>query len=355
LAVVAVLAALTGVACAPSTDIGRVMVVGDSISHGSSGDYTWRYRLQQHLAAHHVTADFVGPRDDLYAIATAVEGDGDVAYANPRFDPDHNATWGRTLADEAAVIAGTVAQYEPDYLLVLLGINDLTWLGASPAQVEASLRAFIAGARSAREDVAFVFGRLLPSTTSPPGSGPAARVADVNARIVALAAELGTGRSPVSVADSDAEFSAADHTWDGTHPNDRGELRIAAAFADALAEDFGIGGGFTRPFLDPPTRQPQAPVLAGEVSGSGSVTVTWTRPAGAVAFWLWSRTGDGEPWQRLPSYVAADQAPWRLSELAAGRTHQLRLQPVKTDGVFSNTISLTIPASPHAAPIRRTS
>ena len=28
-----------------------IMVVGDSISQGSSGDYTWRYRLAKHLTA----------------------------------------------------------------------------------------------------------------------------------------------------------------------------------------------------------------------------------------------------------------------------------------------------------------
>jgi hypothetical protein len=41
---------------------------------------------------------------------------------------------------------------------------------------------------------------------------------------------------------------ASAHTWDGTHPNAQGELRIAAAFADTLAGQLGIGAPFPRPF-----------------------------------------------------------------------------------------------------------
>ena len=44
------------------------------------------------------------------------------------------------------------------------------------------------------------------------------------------------------------EFFAPDHTWDGVHPNPRGELRVAAAFADVLAQRFGVGTRYPRPF-----------------------------------------------------------------------------------------------------------
>lgn len=39
----------------------KIMVVGDSISHGHEGDYTWRYRMFKWLQASGVSADFVGP------------------------------------------------------------------------------------------------------------------------------------------------------------------------------------------------------------------------------------------------------------------------------------------------------
>jgi hypothetical protein len=58
-AVTAALAAVpVRVSAAPA---GRIMVVGDSISQGHEGDFTWRYRLAQHLGNVGAAADFVGP------------------------------------------------------------------------------------------------------------------------------------------------------------------------------------------------------------------------------------------------------------------------------------------------------
>jgi hypothetical protein len=80
------------------------------------------------------------------------------------------------------------------------------------------------------------------------------RLAQANTRIEAVAAELGTASSPIRIAVTDAEFTAETDTWDGVHPNTRGELRIAAAFADAL------GYPYPRPLPDPPT--PSVPAAA---------------------------------------------------------------------------------------------
>lgn len=38
-----------------------MMVVGDSISQGEEGDWTWRYRLWEWLKVQDVVVDFVGP------------------------------------------------------------------------------------------------------------------------------------------------------------------------------------------------------------------------------------------------------------------------------------------------------
>src|SRR5262245_48795337 len=39
----------------------RIMIVGDSITKGSSGDYTWQYRLYKHLRADGFRPRMVGP------------------------------------------------------------------------------------------------------------------------------------------------------------------------------------------------------------------------------------------------------------------------------------------------------
>lgn len=39
----------------------RVLVVGDSMTHGSEGDYTWRYRMHEWFTSQGVAYQFVGP------------------------------------------------------------------------------------------------------------------------------------------------------------------------------------------------------------------------------------------------------------------------------------------------------
>lgn len=39
----------------------RVLVVGDSMTHGSEGDYTWRYRMHEWFTSQGIAYQFVGP------------------------------------------------------------------------------------------------------------------------------------------------------------------------------------------------------------------------------------------------------------------------------------------------------
>ncbi|MBW8483888.1 SGNH/GDSL hydrolase family protein [Actinomadura parmotrematis] len=235
-----------------------IMIVGDSISHGSSGDWTWRYRFWKHLRQQGADVDLVGPKDTLDDIRTPEVGDDDATYADPEFDRDHDAQWGRPYLAEKDVIEAKVAAHRPAYLLVLLGINDLFWYGVEPPDFEANLRAFVAAARRAAPALRIVLGTVLD--THKAGREPefAARVAGCNARLRRVAAELDGPDTPVTVAETAAEFIAADHTWDGTHPNPNGEVRIAAAFADALAARFGLGAPYPRPYPDIPAIPAQA-------------------------------------------------------------------------------------------------
>ena len=50
----------------------RIMVVGDFISQGYAGDYTWRYRLWEWLRAGAVDVDFVGPYSGTFSAGAPV-------------------------------------------------------------------------------------------------------------------------------------------------------------------------------------------------------------------------------------------------------------------------------------------
>ncbi|WP_460304361.1 GDSL-type esterase/lipase family protein [Actinocorallia aurea] len=234
------------------------MIVGDSISHGSSGDWTWRYRLWKHLKEAGVELDFVGPRDDLDAITTVEVGDGDLTYLDPEFDTDHNAEWGRPYLAEKDVIEDKAGAHRPDLLLVLLGINDLFWYGLPAEENEANVRSFVAAARRGSPGLRLVLGTVLDTQRAREDPVFNARVSEFNRRLVLLAEDLSTPDSPVVIAPTATEFVASAHTWDGTHPNPRGELRIAAAFADVLALRFAIGAPYPRPFPHVPDLPPEA-------------------------------------------------------------------------------------------------
>ncbi|GAA1366910.1 GDSL-type esterase/lipase family protein [Streptomyces beijiangensis] len=248
-----------------------LMIVGDSISHGSSGDWTWRYRFWKHLRTFGLDVDFVGPYKTLDNIRTEEVGDGDETYADSEFDRDHAAKWGQPYVVAKTTIQEYVETYRPDFVLVLLGINDLVWYDTDPDEFETNLREFIGNARSGHHAVRLILGTILETARATEDFAFAKRVSKCNDRIRAVAAELRRPISPIEVADTAVEFVAAEHTWDDTHPNPNGEVRIAAAFSDVLAQRFQIGGMYPRPYpvLDDIRPEAKAPVHIDTAEDAG--------------------------------------------------------------------------------------
>ncbi|MCU0295603.1 MAG: hypothetical protein MUD05_06045, partial [Candidatus Nanopelagicales bacterium] len=122
--VAATLVAVTGVpdARAAADQPTRILLVGDSITEGSVGDWTWRYRLWHHLQATGSAVDFVGPHDGVFDRTTGVHGSPE--YADPLFDRDHAAMWGATFASQSTGIQQLITDYQPQVVVAMLGIND---------------------------------------------------------------------------------------------------------------------------------------------------------------------------------------------------------------------------------------
>jgi lysophospholipase L1-like esterase len=319
----------------------KIMIVGDSISQGSAGDYTWRYRLWQHLQPRVSGLDFVGVRNDLFDNVTNTQGS--TAYADANFDRDHNALWGNTLAAAMTTIQARAAT-TPDVMLVLLGINDLTFV-SNPADTETSLRRFIANARLGKADVKFVLGRVLPKRLPAEDTTFAGQLADYNNRIAAVASQLSTATSPIVVAATDSGYSTTSDSWDGVHPNAAGEVKIAAAFADRLSSAYGIGAAYPRPLPGVPLGPRTAPALS-IAAGTGQATLSWSLSPGATGYWVWMRNVTaGEALHRLP--IPVPSSPWTAGLLVNGATYQFQLQTTKGDaaGVYSNTVSV-VPNGP---------
>lgn len=324
----------------------RIMIVGDSITEGSSGDYTWQYWLYKHLRAEGVKARMVGPYHWLFNNVTKREGSQ--SYANPHFQNANDATWGMTLFREKNAIGAKVARYRPDYLLVLLGLDDIYWYGTSQPKMTANLASFIKAARRARPRIRFVFGLIPPDIHQHTNASFAASIASYNSDIEATAMRLSTSDSPVAVARDGADINVAADLWDGTHPNPNGEIKIAAAYADVLAANFHVGDAYPTPFPVMPTGPRIRPRLnVTPLRKAGQAKLSWTLPPGANGFRIFQKdTSQQETkFKQLPFPLSPAQDPWTAGMLTPGDVYYFQVQACKGSdcGAFSNVVSVTAP------------
>lgn len=234
-----VLAALTlsATACVSTAtgaahDPERILIVGDSVTQGWKGDYTWRYFAWKQLEAERQSVDFVGSATGPYG-AGDWNYTGDDAYADPDFDTQHAAVAGGVLQHEGHSlqqwpVAEEVTTYDADVVVSMWGINDLGNADNTVDDVIGYYGAWFARARAAKPSLDFVVAEL-PQTWLYDG-----KVAQFNDALRDLAGDLSTPDSTIVVAASTS--LVVDDFIDGIHPTTEGERKIAAMMVDALAE-----------------------------------------------------------------------------------------------------------------------
>jgi GDSL-like Lipase/Acylhydrolase family/Fibronectin type III domain len=325
----------------PSGGSPKIMVVGDSISQGSSGDYTWRYRLYEHLVADGVSPQMVGPYNWLFNNVTNVQGD--CSYADPDFENAHDAIWGQMLATAMTTIQSQVATYQPSYLLVLIGINDLSFGQTDVPGTEANLKTFLANARAGNPNIKIALGLLLPKADEP--AALTSEVNQYNADLPGIASALSTAASPIVIADDASSINTATDLWDGTHPNAEGEIKIAAGFSDALATSFGLGSAYPTPLPTVPTGPTVSPSLT-VTAENGQAQLSWTLSPGATGYIVYQKnvTAGDTAFTQLPYPLPPADDPWTAGLLVNGATYQYKLQACK--GVSCNAYSNTASVEP---------
>ncbi|MET8113130.1 GDSL-type esterase/lipase family protein [Streptomyces prasinus] len=220
----------------------RFMPVGDSMTIGSAGEHTWRYRLWQHLCAEYGGPfTLVGPRETLHDPRT--DSPTSYAYADPDFPRGHLAGWGEGWHHMVPLIGEIVRTLRADVLLVSLGLIDLGFY-TNPEQTADNVRAFVAAARAADRRVRLVLLPVIPNIRAEVDPGFAAQIARFNDLLAKTAVDLDTPDSPVLLAALPPEYDIHTDTYDGTHPNASGEHRIAEAFAEALYRGWELGGPY---------------------------------------------------------------------------------------------------------------
>ncbi|MER5433123.1 GDSL-type esterase/lipase family protein [Streptomyces sp. NPDC002588] len=220
----------------------RFMPVGDSMTIGSSGEHTWRYRMWRHLCeTYSGPFTLVGPRETLYD--KAADAPTSYAYAEPGFPRAHLAGWGEGWQHMVPLIGEAVRRSRADVLLVSLGLIDLGFY-TNAEQTADNTRAFVAEARAAAPRIHLVLLPVIPNIRAANDEPFAAQVTAFNELLAKTAADLDDSASPILMASVPDTWDIHTDTYDGTHPNETGEHKLAGAFAGAMHQAWGLGGEY---------------------------------------------------------------------------------------------------------------
>ncbi|GAB7109202.1 GDSL-type esterase/lipase family protein [Streptomyces phaeofaciens JCM 4814] len=220
----------------------RFMPVGDSMTIGSAGEHTWRYRMWRHLCATHGGPfTLVGPRETLHD--KAADAPTSYAYAEPAFPRAHLAGWGEGWLHMAPLIGEAVRASQADVLLVSLGLIDLGFY-TNAEQTAENVRAFTAEARAANPHVRMVWLPVIWNVRAADDAPFGAQVTTFNELLAKTAADLDDPTSSILLASVPETWDIHTDTYDGTHPNAVGEHKLAEAFAKAMHQAWGVGGEY---------------------------------------------------------------------------------------------------------------
>lgn len=331
----------------------RIMVVGDSISQGHEGDYTWRYRLKQHLNAKNVSTNFVGPYvgTQRLSVTTPPTAFTDGKYGPTgtlSFDSGHFAKWGWQAAQARYAIQSAVAADTPDYLLVELGFNDLGWSVSDPDGTLASITELVANARAAKPDIRILIANVVHRSPLVGVGWLDGAITSYNNKLAAAIPGMRTAKSPVHLVDLSADYNYTTDTYDGLHPNFTGEHKIARAFANVLASKFFMGAAFGNIPTAPAPFRPAAPTTLDAMAVPAGIHITWQHSFGATGYWLYSRNVTlGESFQRSAMPIGADS--WLASWVFNGHIYEYYVVPMKGDTPGGTSPSDSVQASPQTS------
>jgi lysophospholipase L1-like esterase len=204
----------------------NIMPMGDSVTaRGGTPESSYRYWLYTYLVnAGYQNIIFVG---NQYGVS-------DGPPANSNFDQHYEggATPGPDAWTSASGVAaiGDANSRQPNVVLLDLGSNDFRSgddMTSALATTKANLKQIIEGLRAANSSVVILLAQPTPWLTS------AKDERKFQSKLAGIVSQVAKEEGVIKV-NLFGGFSAKNDTKDGTHPNVRGEQKIAKKFFSAL-------------------------------------------------------------------------------------------------------------------------
>ena len=220
----------------------KILPLGDSITHAEINRASYRYFLWQKLIDAGIDFDFVGSMNtqlDTYSKGDTPQPD----YKGQSFDKDHeghfawevNHIWGGRNPNNntgSGSLGDWMQAYDFDIALVHLGTND-AFMGQDNNQTANELKAIIDKLREDNPNVVILLAKVIPTAK---GKREAAAVEQFAGLIPAVAQEMNTEQSPVILVDMFRDFDVNELTYDGVHPNEKGEMEMADRWFSAIMD-----------------------------------------------------------------------------------------------------------------------
>ncbi|MBW2415707.1 MAG: cellulose-binding protein [Deltaproteobacteria bacterium] len=206
-----------------------IACLGDSITQSNSSHLSYRYNLWVKLLDDGRQFDMVGSLEN--------NSGGNPSWPlhnGSAFDQDHEGHWAWRADDilngkGGGGLATWLAGYTPDVVLIHIGSNDALQSQSTPSTV-AEIGTIIDTLRADNASVTVFLAKLIPTDRV---QNP--NIIALNAEIDGIASTKSTAASPIFVVDQFAGFDVAADTFDGIHPDESGEEKMAQKWFAAMA------------------------------------------------------------------------------------------------------------------------
>ncbi len=313
----------------------RILCLGNSITQGNTEYASYRFNLWKKLIDAELEAEFIGSHDSNNGGLSPAQN---TVYKGETFTNYNEGHWGWSTDQVlygnneepgAGKLSDWLANYTPDIVLMHLGTNDM-FRDQPIDETLNELREVITQLRAKNPNVTILLSKLIPANGGNVGPPIADNIVELNERIPEFAQSLNTAASEVILVDQFTGFDptpGAD-TWDGVHPNEAGEEKMAQRWFEALESLFIV------------PMPVQLTSFDATVKNSGLVELTWEtaseknnlyfevqRSPDSILFEPIGRVDGAGTTSTSRQYTYLDTAP----ELSGGTTYY-RLKQVDSDG-----------------------